>query len=201
VIANPPYSIKKWNQNAWTHDPFGRNNYGIPPKGNADYAFFQHIICSMKLNGGRFGILYPNGILERDAEKSMRQKIVEDDIIECVVGLGKDLFYNSSMESCLVFGTTKKKMDRVGKILFIDAKDFIKREKSQSFLTVDHIDKIYEAYLNFKDIEGFAKVTNTQEVLNNEGNLNIRLYVPDMRYVDKELLNTPLGVLGSQDPD
>jgi type I restriction enzyme M protein len=73
---------------------------------------------------------------------------VEDDIIDCIVGLGKDLFYNSSMESCLVFGRTKKDSSKKGKILFIDAKDEITRKKTQSFLEPQHIKKIHDAYKN-----------------------------------------------------
>jgi type I restriction enzyme M protein len=192
VIANPPYSISKWNQELWKHDPWGRNKYGVPPKGNADYAFFQHCICSMDDKNGRCGILYPNGILERDAEKDMRTKIVEDDLIECVVGLGKDLFYNSSMESCLVFCKTNKESNKKGKILFIDAKDEIIRKQTQSFLEPHHIEKIHDAYKKFKDIEGFAKVVTIDEVKKNECNLNLRLYVADTRYLNTGLLETPL---------
>jgi len=192
VIANPPYSISKWNQEMWKHDPWNRNKHGIPPKGNADYAFFEHCISSMDDKNGRCGILYPNGILERDAEKGMRSKIVEEDLIECIIGLGKDLFYNSTMESCLVFCKTNKSKDKKNKILFIDAKDEITRKKTQSFLEPEHIKKIHKAYKEFKDIEGFAKVVDLDEVRNNDYNLNLRLYVEDRRYLNEELLNTPL---------
>ena len=192
VIANPPYSISKWNQELWVHDPWGRNKYGVPPKGNADYAFFQHCICSMDDKNGRCGILYPNGILERDAEKSMREKIVEDDLIECIVGLGKDLFYNSSMESCLVFCKTNKEKSKRSKILFIDAKSEITRKQTQSFLEPHHIEKIHNAYKGFKDIDNFARVVDLDEVRKNDYNLNLRLYLEEKRYVDNSLLETPL---------
>jgi len=192
VIANPPYSIKKWNQELWKRDPWNRNKYGVPPKGNADYAFFQHCLASMDDNNGRCGILYPNGILERDAEQKMRAAIIEDDLIECVVGLGKDLFYNSTMESCLVFCKTNKEKSKKNKILFIDAKEEITRKKTQSFLEPEHIKKIHDAYKEFKDIEGFAKVVDVEEVRNNDYNLNLRLYVQDTRYINEELLHTPL---------
>jgi len=194
VIANPPYSIKKWNQELWKHDPWNRNKYGVPPKGNADYAFFQHCICSMDDKNGRCGILYPNGILERDSEQKMRAAIVEDDLIECVVGLGKDLFYNSTMESCLVFCKTNKKWNTKNKVLFIDAKELITRKKTQSFLEPEHIKKIHDAYKEFKDIEGFAKVVDLEKIRNNNYNLNLRLYVEDRRYINEELLKTPLQI-------
>lgn len=192
VIANPPYSISKWNQEAWKHDPWGRNKYGVPPKGNADYAFFQHIICSMKDKTGRCGVLFPHGILERDAEQEMRKRIIEEDLIDCVVGLGKDLFYNSSMESCLVFCRTKKDPSKKGKILFIDARDEITRKQTQSFLEKHHIDKIFDAYKEYQDIEGFSKVVSNEDVLSNNGNLNIKLYVENHRHLNMDIIATPL---------
>jgi type I restriction enzyme M protein len=192
VIANPPYSVSKWNQELWKHDPWGRNKYGIPPKGNADYAFFQHIICSMDEKNGRCGILYPNGILERDNEQKMRAKIVEEDLIECVIGLGKDLFYNSTMESCLVFCKTNKEPSKKGKILFINAKEEITREKTQSFLEPQHLKNIHKAYKEFKYIKDFANVVDLDEVRKKDYNLNLRLYVEDKRYVNQKLLQTPL---------
>ena len=101
-IANPPYSMKKWDRESWKNDPWGRNIYGTPPQGTADYAFFQHIICSLKEDTGRCAILWPHGILFRDSEKEMRSKLIEDDYIDAVIGLGPNLFYNSPMESCIV---------------------------------------------------------------------------------------------------
>lgn len=192
VLANPPYSIKKWNQKAWQHDPWGRNLYGTPPQGCADYAFFQHIIASMKERTGRCGILFPHGILERDNEKGMRKKIVDDDLIDCVIGLGENLFYNSAMESCLVFCKTEKTESKKGKILFIDAKDELTTDKTQSFLEEVHISKIYDAYKRYETIESFSQVVDIEEIKENDYNLNIKLYIDNNPYLDRDLLETPL---------
>jgi type I restriction enzyme M protein len=146
----------------------------------------------MKDKTGRCGVLFPHGILERDAEQEMRKRIIEEDLIDCVVGLGKDLFYNSSMESCLVFCRTKKDPSKKGKILFIDARDEITRKQTQSFLEKHHIDKIFNAYKDYKDVEGFAKVVSNEEVLNNNGNLNIKLYVENHRHLNMDIMTTPL---------
>jgi type I restriction enzyme M protein len=126
VLANPPYSIKRWNRAKWQSDKWGRNKYGTPPQGNADYAFFQHIIASMKPDTGRSAILFPHGILFRDQEKEMRKNIIDNDIIECVIGLGPNLFYNSPMPSCIVICRSVKSADKKGKILFIDAQKLIR---------------------------------------------------------------------------
>lgn len=100
VLANPPYSIKQWNREAWTTDPWGRNFLGTPPQGRADYAFFQHILKSMDPKKGRCAILFPHGVLFRKEEAELRQKLVEADLVDCVLGLGPNLFYNSPMEAC-----------------------------------------------------------------------------------------------------
>lgn len=182
VMANPPYSVKRWNQAKFTNDPFGRNIYGTPPQGTADYAFHQHIIKSLKPESGRCVVLYPHGVLFRDAESEMRKKMIAEDAVDAVIGLGKNLFYNSSMESCLLVCRKKKPAERKGKIIFIDAKDEIRLERSTAYLKDEHIDKIANAYRNFQDIEGFAKVVSKDEVLReNKGNLGIPLYIQSVK--------------------
>ncbi len=81
VLANPPYSIKKWNREAWQNDPWGRNFLGTPPQGRADYAFFQHILKSLDPKTGRCAILFPHGVLFRNEEAEMRRKLVESDLV------------------------------------------------------------------------------------------------------------------------
>jgi type I restriction enzyme M protein len=108
VLANPPYSIKQWDRDAFASDPWGRNLYGTPPQGRADYAFWQHILCSLTPKNGRCAILFPHGVLFRHEEAEMRRKLIEADAIECVLGLGPNLFYNSPMEACVVICRTSK---------------------------------------------------------------------------------------------
>lgn len=177
VLANPPYSIKQWNRKGWESDPFGRNFLGVPPQGRADYAFFQHILKSLMPISGRCAILFPHGVLFRDEEKEMRRKLIEQDWVECVIGLGPNLFYNSPMEACVMICRTHKPSDRKGKILFINAVDEVTRERAQSFLEDDHIQRITAAYRAFEDEEGFTRVITKEEALDQNGNLNIALYV------------------------
>lgn len=181
VLANPPYSIKQWNRAAWQNDPYGRNLYGVPPQGRADYAFFQHIIKSLDPQTGRCAILFPHGVLFRDEEQQMRAKLVEADLIECVLGLGPNLFYNSPMEACVVICRTRKLAERRNKILFINAVNEVTRERAQSFLTPGQQEKILEAYRAFADREGFAAVATLEQVRANDANLNIPLYVRAQR--------------------
>jgi type I restriction enzyme M protein len=177
ILANPPYSIKQWDRDAWASDPYGRNLYGVPPQGRADYAFFQHIVASMKPGSGRCAILFPHGVLFRDEEQSMRAKLMETDVVECVLGLGPNLFYNSPMEACVVICRTHKPSERRGKILFINAVTEVTRERAQSFLEPKHIDKIVGAYRTFADVDGFARVATLEDVRERGANLSIARYV------------------------
>ena len=178
VLANPPYSIKQWNQAAWASDPYGRNILGTPPQGRADYFFFQHIIASMDPRTGRCAILFPHGVLFRDEERAMRAKLVERDLVECVLGLGPNLFYNSPMEASVLVCRMTKPPERQGKVLFINAVRDVTRERAQSFLREAHIERIAAAYRDFSDHPSFARVATREEVLANDANLSIPLYVP-----------------------
>ena len=177
VLANPPYSIKTWNRDAWLDDPWGRNILGTPPQGRADYAFFQHILKSLDPQTGRCAILFPHGILFRQEEAAMRRGLIERDLVECVLGLGPNLFYNSPMEACVVICRTRKPPERRGKVLFIDAVRQIARERAQSLLAAEHQKRILTAYEAFRDEPGFAAVASNHDVLANDGNLSILRYV------------------------
>ena len=177
VVANPPYSIKAWNRDAWRSDPWGRNVLGTPPQGRADYAFFQHILKSLDPQTGRCAILFPHGVLFRKEEATMRSALIERDLVECVLGLGPNLFYNSPMEACVIFCRTRKPPARRGKVLFINAVREVARERALSFLTAEHQKRILSAYCAFIDHPEFAAVASTDDVLANDGNLSIPRYV------------------------
>jgi len=122
-------------------------------------------------------VLWPHGVLFRDSEADIRKRMIEEDYVDAVIGLGKNLFYNSSMESCLLVCRMKKPKERKGKIIFIDAKEELRIERTNAWLEPKHIKKISDAYWKFKDAEGFAKVMSNEEVLENNGNLSLQFYV------------------------
>ncbi len=177
ILANPPYSIKSWDQKGFESDPYGRNIWGTPPQGCADYAFQQHIQKSLDSDNGRSCVLWPYGVLFRDSESKMRKKMIESDLVECVIALGKKLFYNSIMESCLLITNNKKSENRKGKVLFIDARKELKKEKTMSFLLPKHISKIYGAYCDFKTTDEFTYVADIKEIIDNNASLNVPLYL------------------------
>ena len=178
VLANPPYSIKQWNREMFANDPFGRNIWGTPPQGRADYAFFQHIVCSMKPDTGRCAILFPHGILNRIAgEGALRAEFIKLDVLDCVIGLGKNLFFNSPMEACIVICRSQKPSFKKRKALFINAKHLVQRINASSSLTPEHIQTIVDAYNRYEDIEGLSKVASIDEMQKNNNSLSINLYV------------------------
>ena len=176
-LANPPYSIKQWDREAFGSDSWGRNIYGTPPQGRADYAFWQHIIQSLNPKTGRCAILFPHGVLFRNEEKEMRRKLIEHDIIETVIGLGPNLFYNSPMEACVVICRMKKSRIRKGKIQFINAINDVARERAQSFLTDDHIARIVNAYQSDDDVPEFSRLVPLDDIRSQQHNLSMPLYI------------------------
>lgn len=177
VLANPPYAIKQWNRDAFMNDKWGRNFLGTPPQSKADYAFIQHIIASMNPQSGRCAILLPHGILFRREEKEMREKLVKMDTLEAVIALGHNLFYNSAMISCILVCRATKDVKHKNKVIFIDAEKDVTRKNAQSYLDTHQINKILNAYNNFEDIEGFAKVVTNESIEQAGSVLSISYYV------------------------
>jgi type I restriction enzyme M protein len=177
VLANPPYSISAWDREAFTNDRYGRNLWGVPPQGRADYTFFQHISASMDPKNGRCAVLFPHGVLFRLEEKDVREQLVKSGMLESVIGLGAGLFFNSPMEAVVVTlrnGRPKKIRD---KVLFINAVGLVARDRAQSFLRSEHQDAILNAYRTFTGEPGLAAVASTADIAANDFSLNIPLYV------------------------
>jgi type I restriction system adenine methylase HsdM len=177
VLANPPYSIKAWNRDAFASDPYGRNLWGVPPQGRADYAFFQHVAKSLDPETGRAAIVFPHGVLFRREEAALREALVRSDLIECVLGLGAGLFYNSPMEAVVVTLRANKPAKNKGKVLFINALKEVTREQAYSFLRETHQTRILDAYREFSEIPLFAAVASLNQISQKSFNLAIPLYV------------------------
>lgn len=184
VLANPPYSIKNWNREAFAADPYGRNLWGVPSQGRADYAFFQHIAKSLHPTTGRAAILFPHGVLFRREEAALREALVKSDLVECVLGLGPGLFYNSPMEAVVITLRSDKPVEQRGKVLFINAVNEYTRENAQSFLREQHQQKILQAYQEFRSIEGFAAVADMDQIDDRGHSLSIPLYVGGAKPAD-----------------
>lgn len=189
VMSNPEFTVTNWSQAQFTNDPYGRNTLGTPPQGNADYAFQQHILKSLKPRSGRSVTVLPHGVLFRDAEKEIRKNMIQQDLIEAVIGLGKNLFFGSGMECCLVICRKNKSIDRKEKVLFINAKNEIKLERGDACLENQHIEKIIKAYSEYDEKEYFSRiVSNDDIIIENDSNLSIQLYIDSEEQKNDESL-------------
>jgi type I restriction-modification system DNA methylase subunit len=181
VLANPPYSIKAWNRDAFAKDSYGRNMWGVPPQNAADYAFIQHIAKSLDPKTGRAAILLPHGVLHRVAEAEVRRTMIESDLVEAVIGLAHGLFYNSGMEAIVLVLNANKAPGRRGKVVFINAKADYYRDGVQSFLNHAHQSKILQSYRDFECQPGFATVSELDEIRSSGHTLAIPAYVKPAR--------------------
>lgn len=195
VLANPPYSIKQWDRDSFINDKFGRNMWGAPIQARADYAFIQHIIASMDPKTGRSATLLPHGVLNREEDKEIRINHVKSDTIDTIIGLGRNLFYNSGLESFIFICSNCKPKNKKGKILFIEAEKYTHKEGKQAYLYEEDVQRIINAYNSEDDIPGFSKHVSVEDVLQNEGNLNIKSYVKAVDTEDDPSLHKTLDNL------
>lgn len=177
VIANPPFSLDDWGSENWVNDPFGRNIAGVPPKGNADMAWVQHMIKSMN-STGRMTVVLPHGALFRKgAEGKIREALLKQDLLEAVIGLGPNIFYGTQLAACVMVFKQNKPPKSKGKVLFIDGSDQVRVGRAQNFLEAAHVNQLYQWYTEFVEIENYAKVASLSDIAENDYNLNIPLYV------------------------
>lgn len=175
VVANPPYSAK-WSADAKFLDDERFSAYGkLAPKSKADYAFIQHMLYLLD-DAGTMAVVLPHGVLFRGAAEGVIRKylIKEKNWLDAVIGLPANLFFGTSIPTCiLVFKKCKKNDD----IFFIDASKEYESGKNQNRLTDENIEKILDTYINRKDVEKYAPAAFLEEIEENDYNLNIPRYV------------------------
>lgn len=176
VIANPPFSLKKWGKEEADADPYGRFPYGTPPKDSGDLAFVQHMVASLNAEG-MAGVVMPHGVLFRgSSEKAIRQGILNDDLLEAVIGLPAGLFYGTGIPACLLIINKNKTAERKGKVLFINSELECQEGKNQNSLRPQDIEKIVQTFEDFAEVRRYSKVFTLAEIAENDYNLNIRRY-------------------------
>lgn len=178
VITNPPFSLN-YNKDAI---PFPeRFRYGYTPETGkkADLMFVQHMLAVTRTDG-MVATVMPHGVLFRGGDEGkIRSGLLDDDIIEAIIGLGPQLFYGTGIPACILILRHKgsKPEQRKDKVLFINADREYREGRAQNFLEPEHIEKIASAYREFADIPTFAKIISREELADNDDNLNIRRYV------------------------
>ena len=175
VTATPPFSLDQWGHDQAENDKFDRFRRGIPPKTKGDYAFISHMIETLKPTTGRMGVVVPHGVLFRgSSEGKIRQKLIEENLLDAVIGLPEKLFYGTGIPAAILIFKKQKSDDSV---LFIDASREFKSGKNQNNLTEENIAKIIETYRARESVDKYAYLATLQEVKDNDYNLNIPRYV------------------------
>ena len=178
VVANPPFSLKDWGHELWTKgDRWGRDRWGCPPKSYGDLAFVQHMIASLT-GDGMLGVVLPHGILFRGGrEGKIRQGMLQDDLVEAVIGLAPNLFYGTGIPACVLIVNRAKPADRKGRVLFVHGAEEFVEGKNQNSLSDENVARLSEAFHRYRDEERFSRVVALEEIAENDYNLNIARYV------------------------
>ena len=205
VVANPPFSLKKWGAENAESDPYNRFYRGIPPKDKGDFAFVTHMVEVAKPKTGRVAVIVPHGVLFRGGvEGKIRQALLRENIIDAVIGLPAGLFQTTGIPVAILVidrsreqgGANQGKKD----VLFIEASKEFKPAKAQNTLADENIQKIYRAYCERKEIEKFSRRVPFKEIEENEFNLNITRYVDTFEEEEEIDIETNLKELGELEP-
>lgn len=197
VIANPPFSLKKWGREEAEADVFGRFQYGIPPKNAGDYAFVQHMVASLN-SKGMAGVVMPHGVLFRGgAEGKIRQGLIKSDLLEAVIGIPSNLFYGAAIAATILIFNRDKKENSKGKVLMVAAEEEYQEGKNQNTLREEDVSKIVSAFETYEDIEKYARVVTLEEIKENDYNLNISRYID--KSVEEEVIDLNAVISDIQD--
>ena len=178
VVANPPFSLKKWGHEQAEVDRFGRFRRGIPPRTKGDYAFVLHMIETLKPGTGRMGVVVPHGVLFRGAaEGKIRKQLIDENLLDAVIGLPEKLFYGTGIPAAILIFRKNKPGDSDDSVLFIDASREYKDGKNQNALADEHLAKIVATCQARKDVDKYAHLAGLDEIRENDYNLNIPRYV------------------------
>lgn len=206
VIANPPFSLKKWGAENAENDKFNRFFRGVPPKDKGDFAFISHMVETAKPKSGRVAIIVPHGVLFRGgAEGKIRQSLIGENIVDAVIGLPAGLFQTTGIPVAILIldrsretgGANEKKKD----ILFIEASKEFKPGKAQNTLSKENIEKIYSTYEKREEIDKFSRKVMPEEIKENDYNLNITRYVDTFEEEEEIDISANLAELKKLEPE
>lgn len=178
VVANPPFSLKEWGSEVWESDPWGRAAFGLPPESYGDFAWVQHMIASMASRTGRMAVVLPQGALFRKgAEGRIRRAILQQDLVEAVIGLAPNIFYGTGLAPAVVVLRRSKAAERQGKVLIVDGSTLYRKGRAQNFLDPEHAEQIVAWVEAFQGVNDRARVATLDEIKAEDWTLNISRYV------------------------
>lgn len=190
VLANPPFSLENWGWEEARRDPFHRfDKYGLPPRSRGDFAFILHMIASMKPDTGRVAVIVSNGVLFRGGDEALiRCGLIEDNLLDAVIGLPPKLFYNTGIATAILVFRAKRLADDV---LFIDASNDFARVRKMNELRAEDVERITATYREGRQIPGYSRLVSRKEIADNEYSISISRYVS----VEEQLESVDFGRL------
>lgn len=178
VLANPPFGLSKWGAEIFENDQWGRNIWGSPTDSNADYAWLQHMVKSMKPRTGRCAVVMPQGVLFHGGrEGAIRQKMIESDIVECVITLVGNLFYGAGVSACILFLNNNKPAEHRGKICLIDGSTMYTPQRAKNIMTESDVQKVYDLWLGYQDVVDKCAIVDLDRLRENKFTLAVNSYI------------------------
>ena len=178
VLANPPFGLKGWGAEAFSADQWGRNIWGCPPDSNADFAWLQHMVCSMKKETGRCAVVMPQGVLFHGGkEGEIRKQLIESDKLEAVITLVGGVFYGAGVSACILFMNNNKPAKHIGKICMIDASAIYTAQRAQNIMTEEDISRVYKLWTDYKDVIDYCAVVDLDMIRQKDYTLSVNTYI------------------------
>lgn len=178
VIANPPFSLKKWGAEQFASDVYGRNLWGSPTDSSADFAWLQHMVTSMDKNNGRCAVVLPQGVLFHGGkEGEIRKRLIESDKLECVITLVSGLFYSTGVSACILILNNNKPADHRGKVCFIDASNIYTAQRAQNIMTERNVEEVFNLYKEYKDVIEKSQIATMGDIRLNDYTLSVNSYI------------------------
>lgn len=178
VIANPPFSLKKWGADQFASDVYGRNLWGSPTDSNADFAWLQHMVKSMDKKNGRCSVVLPQGVLFQGGKQGqIRKQLVESDKLECVIMLVGGLFYSTGVSACILILNNNKPSNHHGKVCFIEGSSIYTPQRAQKIMTDKNLEEVYRLYQNYEDVLEKSKIASIEEIRLKDYTLSVNSYI------------------------
>ncbi|WP_312440752.1 N-6 DNA methylase [Sphingobacterium multivorum] len=178
VIANPPFSLKKWGAEQFVSDVYGRNLWGSPTDSSADFAWLQHMVTSMDKNNGRCAVVLPQGVLFHGGkEGEIRKKLIESDKLECVIALVSGLFYSTGVSACILILNNSKPANHKGKVCFIDASNIYTAQRSQNIMTERDVEEVFNLYKEYDDVIEKSQIATIENMRLKDYTLSVNSYI------------------------
>jgi type I restriction enzyme M protein len=178
VIANPPFSLKKWGADQFASDVYGRNLWGSPTDSSADFAWLQHMVTSMDKMNGRCAVVLPQGVLFHGGrEGEVRKQLIESDKLECVISLVSGVFYSTGVLACILILNNNKPSEHKGKVCIIDASNIYTAQRAQNIMTEKNVDEVFELYKNYEDVLEKVNIATIEDIMMKDYSLSVNSFI------------------------